>query len=324
MDGNVFLDNISDGMERAFAYHSSFRNPALTGSLLANTAVFVAWRLGARRRMPHIINSLSRHFICSPEALKNGRYHTLVTCGFSHITLPHFLVNAWALDLFGRSVASDLSTRDFLALYGLSSAAAALVQVRTSGMPVAGASGMVMALSMVVACLRPRESYIVIFPLPALSLTALQLSDLSVGINLLMHYYTRWRLGGGGYRVGGRGGMQAFVTIAWAGHLAGCMSGLGFVYWKRLVEGSNKYFDWINLHQQFFWYDWRVSFLNFGSSCRQFLLRCQLRQETLSKAERRLLEGELDRLKTEQALRRRLQGADGGVPRTMGGGGWFG
>ncbi|KAK9669100.1 hypothetical protein RND81_13G109200 [Saponaria officinalis] len=80
------------------------------GLIVANTAVFVLWRVLDR-------NFMYKNFTISVDNLKSGRIHTLITSAFSHIDLGHIASNMIGLYFFGSNIGRYLGPEYLLKLY---------------------------------------------------------------------------------------------------------------------------------------------------------------------------------------------------------------
>ncbi|CAF1926633.1 BnaC05g14280D [Brassica napus] len=85
-------------------------NDVVLGLLLANTGVFLMWRVFDQRFM---INN----FMISLDNFTSGRLHTLITSAFSHIDIGHIVSNMIGLYFFGTSIARNFGPQFLLKLY---------------------------------------------------------------------------------------------------------------------------------------------------------------------------------------------------------------
>ncbi|WZZ57981.1 hypothetical protein YC2023_058088 [Brassica napus] len=85
-------------------------NDVVLGLLLANTGVFLMWRVFNQRFM---INN----FMISLDNFTSGRLHTLITSAFSHIDIGHIVSNMIGLYFFGTSIARNFGPQFLLKLY---------------------------------------------------------------------------------------------------------------------------------------------------------------------------------------------------------------
>lgn len=86
-----------------------------------NVAVWGAWQVS-----PY---SMSRHFVTSPQALREGRWHTLLTSAFSQSEVWHLAANMFTLYFFGQEVVLLFGPTLFLKMYCGAGIVAAAAQV---------------------------------------------------------------------------------------------------------------------------------------------------------------------------------------------------
>lgn len=207
----------------------------------ANSAAFLLWRLD-RRRFPGVAKALHGHGLCSRVHLLHGRFHTLLTSTMSHQKPLHFAVNIYGLALFGGAAAEQLESKELgvlLVTCGVgASGSHALLHPKT---PVMGASGVLMGLLTADSLLQPERQYKMLLPIPGLTLTTLQVSDLALVANLFGFLVLRpW-----------------LPTCAWAAHLGGTFAGLGFACISRRCCGdASRFKDPVRLHVEQTAKDW--------------------------------------------------------------------
>ncbi|KAF7838544.1 RHOMBOID-like protein 12, mitochondrial [Senna tora] len=85
-------------------------NDVVLGLIVANTVVFLTWRMADQKFM-------SENFTISLHNLKCGRLHTLITSAFSHIDTEHIFSNMIGLYFFGTSIGSTFGPQYLLKLY---------------------------------------------------------------------------------------------------------------------------------------------------------------------------------------------------------------
>ncbi|KAF8104266.1 hypothetical protein N665_0176s0073 [Sinapis alba] len=85
-------------------------NDVVLGLLLANTGVFLMWRVFDQRFMMN-------NFMISLDNFTSGRLHTLITSAFSHIDIGHIVSNMIGLYFFGTSIARNFGPQFLLKLY---------------------------------------------------------------------------------------------------------------------------------------------------------------------------------------------------------------
>ncbi|MBA2322055.1 MAG: rhomboid family intramembrane serine protease [Deltaproteobacteria bacterium] len=183
---------------------------ALLGLVAVNVAVFVLWNTYGRSPAGGAV--MATHFLTSDAHVFSGYVWTLLTSAFSHTDAMHLLFNMLALYVFGRDVEDVIGTGRFLALYVVGGIVASLGHVLwnvivASGVPALGASGSVMAISVLFGALYPKRTLMVNFfiPVPA---------ALAVALYVLLD--VAGMLGGGG-------------NTAHAAHLGG--AAVGLLYW---------------------------------------------------------------------------------------------
>ncbi|KAI9219581.1 hypothetical protein BC828DRAFT_385835 [Blastocladiella britannica] len=210
--------------------------------LAINTGVFGLWIYAKEDyhqfRNPSWLRWMNAHFLLNKENAL-ARPWTLVTANFSHAELPHFLINMFVLHSFGSTLCTTLGARRFMALYalsvlGTSAASLAYVEYRAwnmrrqhwpgqnswfgdqlvrASMPRGslGASGCVMATSVVFASLYPTSTIylMLVLPVPAW---------LCVSGFIGYDMYRAWQMKGGITDVAGHlGGGAAGLTYWWIG-----------------------------------------------------------------------------------------------------------
>ncbi len=143
---------------------------ALWGLISLNVLVHFAWL--ASLQDDALATFMDENFLVSFAHLAHFRIWTLVTSEISHADTSHLLFNMIALWVFGRDTVEILGARRFLTLYViggvLASVGHVLVQIATlSPSPALGASGAVMAISVVFAVLFPSRRLFVMGAIPA-------------------------------------------------------------------------------------------------------------------------------------------------------------
>jgi len=193
---------------------------ALMGLIALNVAIFALWNVWGVTEPGNSV--MSAHFLVSDDRVFTGSVWTLLTSAFSHTQAMHLLFNMLALYVFGRDVEEVIGTARFLAIYVVGGIVASLGHVLWNvlvapGVPALGASGSVMAISVLFGAFYPKRTLMINFfiPVPA---------ALAVGIYVLLD--VAGVLGGGG-------------NTAHAAHLGG--AAVGLIYWlairKRLRVG---------------------------------------------------------------------------------------
>jgi len=287
----AFGGNIFSGwpQPKFISFYTNGEHPVLALMMAANVGIFALWLSQSWRRSPSKVEAmLWRHFICSRENLLAGRFHTIFTSAFSHATFLHFFLNASILDVLFRGLSTDLTSGDFATLY-FTSGLAGLVQIMISNNPVLGASAVAMSLIFVDSVLHPQKTYMMIFPLPGLGITSLQLGQLSIGVNLAMTL--RMILTGKQSR------------IAWAAHIFGSMVGAGFVAFKTHVAGERRWGNFLQLSRQYSSIHWTLTYRDYRDALRIFYCRCRS-ELSRNHEEYVFFENELQKLKHTRLARR--------------------
>lgn len=187
-------------------------NQTLWTLIGVNVVVFILWQL-SRNSLFEIF--MAEHFLLSLESVRSLRLWTLVTSGFSHYSASHLLFNMLGLWVFGQEVADRVGWKHFLHLYLAGAIVASIghllfgIFLGTSA-PMLGASGAVMAISVVFAALYPDRTLMInfLFPVPA---------AIAVAFYILLDIFGLGQSGSG---------------VAHAAHLGGALYGLLFWWWK--------------------------------------------------------------------------------------------
>ncbi|KAJ0257318.1 RHOMBOID-like protein 12 [Hirschfeldia incana] len=196
-------------------------NDVVLGLLIANTGVFLMWRVFDQRFM---INN----FMISLDNVTSGRLHTLITSAFSHIDIGHIVSNMIGLYFFGTSIARNFGPQFLLKLYFAGALGGSVFYLihhaylaasspkghgafvrdpsRTPGL---GASGAVNAIMLLDIFLNPRATLYLEFFIPV---PAMLLGIFIIGKDIL-------RITQGDSNISGSAhlGGAAVAAIAWAG-----------------------------------------------------------------------------------------------------------
>lgn len=188
----------------------------LFGLIAVNVIVFVLW---TQARSASMMGLMQDNFLCSVEAMTSFRVWTLLTACFSQMSVDHLLFNMFALWVFGHDVARVLGSRALLHLYVVGGIVSMLAHVGfnlVTGMdvPALGASGAIMAISVLFAALFPNRMLLLMFfiPVPA---------AMAVGLYIVLDVLGVFGSGFGG-------------NVAHAAHLGGAAYGL--LYWWLWVR----------------------------------------------------------------------------------------
>lgn len=218
--------------------------PTVLAALGINALIFALWQLERRKGGPRwLLSFLNRHTLCSRMHLRRGRIHTLLTSSASHQAPLHFAVNAYGLGLFGGLAAEKLSSQELSMALGVCGAGASMCHVLCHpSNPVLGASGALMGLVTVAGFLEPERRFFMILPVPGLTFSMLQVADLAFAANFIGFFFLRHWLG----------------SVAWAAHLGGTASGLGFAFGAHL-HGDKRFADPLHLHSAHCAGDWQCT-----------------------------------------------------------------
>ncbi|KAL6075632.1 Rhomboid family intramembrane serine protease [Balamuthia mandrillaris] len=157
--------------------------------LLANTAVFGAWKYGQFFN-PRVALFMQRHFLLSVENVKAKRFHTILSSAFSHMTVMHMGLNMYGLYAFGSELHNHMDRTSFLSLYlggGFFASAASLAHKLKFGstIPSLGASGCLFAVLWAYALAFPDTHLGIIFlpfAWPAINVTTAVLAFDVIGM----------------------------------------------------------------------------------------------------------------------------------------------
>jgi len=193
-------------------------NSVIWGLIIANGVVLLMWNSSEGNFKA--IRKMENHFTSSLRNLKEGRIWTLVTSSFSQKELSHFFFNMLSLYFLGGGLINTIGIPRFIGLYLSGGLCASISQIvyqnyiinRRRDIPCLGASGSVMAISVLFGSLYPWQPIHIygIFPIPAIVIVFGY-----VGYNLLQVINTPRNSG-----------------IAYAGHLGGAL--YGFLYYAML------------------------------------------------------------------------------------------
>jgi membrane associated rhomboid family serine protease len=185
---------------------------ATTQLIVVNVAVFLAWQIWYGEAW------LEDNFTCSASLVfRHGKVWTLLTAAFSHEAPLHIFVNMFCLWFAGRAVEARVGARQLYAIYLAAAVVSSLVSIvgySIGGHPEQrelGASGAVMALLVMYACLYPRSIVLIwgILPMPAALMVILYIVlDIAGAIRVNPNDH-----------------------VAHGAHLAG--AAVGFVWWLR-------------------------------------------------------------------------------------------
>lgn len=157
--------------------------PVTLSFLVLNVAVFVAWiALGEAPVM-------TENFLVSADALKAGRWWTLLTSEFSHILFIHFFVNMYVLATFGPIVEMTIGAGRFVTFYLIAAVIASLGHAAVSSfllgrpeLPALGASGALSGVILLFSFLYPQARLLLLGLIPTPALVG---AAIFVGLDLL-------------------------------------------------------------------------------------------------------------------------------------------
>ncbi|KAK4843863.1 hypothetical protein QYF36_013606 [Acer negundo] len=194
------------------------------GLIIANTAVFILWRIADQKFMMN-------NFTISLENFVHGRLHTLITSAFSHVDMEHILSNMIGLYFFGMSIGKTFGPKYLLKLYlagaiggsvfylvhhaflALSSKNQGTWTMDPSRAPALGASGAVNAIMLLNILLNPKATLYLDFIIPV---PAALLGIFLIGKDMLRIIEGNSNISGSAH-LGG----AAVAAIAWARHRRG-------------------------------------------------------------------------------------------------------
>eukprot|EP00696_Hemimastix_kukwesjijk_P002679 gnl/Hemi2/13292_TR4560_c0_g1_i1.p1 gnl/Hemi2/13292_TR4560_c0_g1~~gnl/Hemi2/13292_TR4560_c0_g1_i1.p1 ORF type:complete len:328 (-),score=51.16 gnl/Hemi2/13292_TR4560_c0_g1_i1:99-1082(-) len=151
--------------------------------IFANLVVFAMWQSMQDQGFMY------RHFTASERNLRSGRIWTLITSAFSHRDARHLIFNMITLFFFGRSLIIALGPQLFYRLYFGAALTASVSHIVYSNyimprihgrakrrgqfdFPCLGASGAILGMNAVYACMFPRHTIMLymVVPVPAVVL----------------------------------------------------------------------------------------------------------------------------------------------------------
>ena len=136
------------------------------------------WGKGTAAKRGFTLEDFNKHFVCSLQNIREGRYYTLVTSSFTHFEMWHLFANMITLVSFGPSAVAYYGAANFLTVYvgsAIACSGASLYfmrqreskrgfRAREQGF---GASGAVLGMTTALACSLPRYRILLFFvPIP--------------------------------------------------------------------------------------------------------------------------------------------------------------
>lgn len=217
----------------------SAAHSVVLGSVAVNTGIFALWQRSERAGSQALGQALFANTVCSVEHLRRFRFHTLLLSACSHQRPVHFAMNTYGLFLFGNVAAAGLTPAELGSVLTLSAVVASASHCALHPQsPVLGASGALMGLMTTAAFIEPTRRFQMVFPVPGLELSMLQVADLALAVNL------------GGFLLRGR-----MPRVAWTAHVGGTAAGLGFVLARSAQDDLRFESPW-RLHAGQFVSDW--------------------------------------------------------------------
>uniref|UniRef100_A0A7S2S4Q5 Peptidase S54 rhomboid domain-containing protein n=1 Tax=Mucochytrium quahogii TaxID=96639 RepID=A0A7S2S4Q5_9STRA len=196
------------------------------GLIGANCGVFLLWKTSPYFAL--------KHFTCSPDGIvRNHRYHTLLTCTFSHVDIWHLAVNMLGLFYFGGQAAIDMGPRRFLGMYLAAGAVSSIAQTYrdsinpyTRNSVLLGASGAVNSAIMWGVLCRPTSTVLIwgLVPVPM----------------ALFGFFIMFQDLWGAVSTGGGGMPFRSSQIGYTSHLVG--AGVGAATWVALRRAPRRFF----------------------------------------------------------------------------------
>lgn len=248
--GEGGLNNVNAGWQREtrFQFYTSGNHPYLSTLMGLNASVFALWRYTFSTNNSKFIQMMMNHFVCNPNNLIHSRWHSALFAGFSHMTLTHFLVNFLCLDILIRNLSNYLTEKEITSIYILSAILGSLSNVILLKSSVLGASAAVLGLIFVNSCIDPRAQYMMLFPLPGLTLSSLQLTQMALFFDSLMTSLMLM-------------GINIFGGVAWVGHLFGMLGGAMYSVYKQQIQKDQRFYSFTALCRRYTISDWRRSYL---------------------------------------------------------------
>ena len=175
-----------------------FSAPHLATSCLviANCAVFGAWRITRQlaRSRPVLANKVQDFMLRNFSCTTTNRPHTLFTYGVSHLSAPHFLLNMWTLGMIGPLLSDKLLPLQVVGIYFGGTFLGGVLEVwRSAKTPILGASAGIMALLSALSVLEPSRWWTLLFPVPGMSMSTMQIADALLLVHIPLGAKVIWR-----------------------------------------------------------------------------------------------------------------------------------
>ncbi|PFH38347.1 rhomboid protease ROM6 [Besnoitia besnoiti] len=267
--------------------------------LLANAAVFTAWRFAASSGSAFWESVLVRNFLLCRGNLSQRRFFTFFTSCLSHRSASHLVFNLFVINQLFRLLAFDMTDSDFVALFGLASLCGGAGHLLASTRPVLGASAFAYALLWTEATRHSREMFRIL-PIPFFPVTALQLVQAALCIETAMAFLSRPAMLA---RFPSSRFLRFAQGISWTGHLGGLAAGCLYSWYKRHSAGDRSWPGFVELNRKFGASDWAFTRQDLKASTTIFLLECKVLFAS-SDLERTVIIRQLDRLRMQKELRR--------------------
>lgn len=214
-------------------------DPVLLGAIGVNTGIFALWQFSDRTGNRRLGRALFGNTVCSADHLRRNRFHTVLLSAFSHRRPVHFAMNTYGLFLFGNVASSVLTPTELGSLLTLGALGSSTLHCAAHPrIQVLGASGAVMGLLTTAAFIEPDRRFQMVFPIPGMQLSLLQVADLALAVNVA------------GFLLRNR-----MPRVAWTAHVGGTTAGLGFVIGKY-VTGDARFENPWQVHTGRFASDW--------------------------------------------------------------------
>lgn len=198
------------------------------GVFVAPKIAIVVFRSSFRTQW-RINNFFHEHCTFSPV---NPKIHTRVTYAFNHANATHLMFNMAMIWVWGKELVNDPRVQprhlgSLIALSGVSASLAESIHASFLSRPMVGASGVAMGLLGALAVLDPNKTWLMIFPIPGVTITSQQMLQATFATHFAAILW-KWR-------------SMNPSRIALKGHLGGLVAGYIFA---KLIFPENRQSDW--------------------------------------------------------------------------------